>query len=267
MQPCCSATDSAAASPPMASPSPSAALPAAAFLRQRRPVVAFDPWSLAIGGDLHRHVDVVLQRGRRQARHEGRGRPVPPSALVLVVHSHFRQVLPASSTPPASAASTASSRASSIRQGRVQVGGSWAQARTPLLCFSIAQLQSWISRPWISRSSTPPSSRRCPVTGRSGNASHLTTCYCGRGNVNEANEACLCRCAARRIGVARLRRRRAPRQVRCSPTDAGRLRRPTGRPGVLTGEMADAMRRFGATSPILIDVTTGGTTPNRVAAG
>ena len=43
-------------------------------------------------------------------------------------------------------------------------------------------------------------------------------------------------------------------------------RRPTGRAhGVLTGEMADAItKRFGATSPIYIDVTTEKRYPNRV---
>lgn len=56
-----------------------------------------------------------------------------------------------------------------------------------------------------------------------------------------------------------VRRRRAPHAgARCSPTDAGRPPGDDGQAhGVLTGEMADAItRRFGATSPILIDVTT-----------
>jgi hypothetical protein len=44
-------------------------------------------------GDLHRHVHVLLQRGGRQARDEGRCWAVPQGwHLVLVVHPRFRQV-------------------------------------------------------------------------------------------------------------------------------------------------------------------------------
>ena len=96
-------------------------------------------------GHLHRPVDDVLQRGRRQAGDEGRRRAVPhasaPSARRASASS--ASASPASSTPPRKCCFNSMLARIVNEQGRAQVGKGWGGAQSPDCSgFTVAQLQT-----------------------------------------------------------------------------------------------------------------------------
>ena len=120
-----------------------------------------------------------------------KGRPLPHRRhLVLVVHPHPRRLCrPASSTRPASAASTAKLARIVNEQGRVAVGRAGVPARTPTARASPSRNRQSLdfaamdlSEFYASMVPTLPS----VGTIQGSNASRLTTCYYGQGNANEA---------------------------------------------------------------------------------
>ena len=254
-----------AASPPMASPSPSTAPPCpparSVLYAGDSLVIAFDPgrWPLRVV-----IIYIVMSMSScneegRQARDEGRGRPVPRvgtwcSSCIRILGACVACI----EHTTGGAASTASSRASSTNRAASRWARAGAPARTRLLgLHHRATADAWTLRRWTSRVlclHRPDAAQRRNDPGQQRRASPPAT----TDGEMPMKAIMPLRCSPHYRAYRLCRRRLRHAGARCAPGDAGRpSRRPTGR--ATASSPADGRcdhERFGATSPIFIDVTT-----------